>query len=89
MTNENEAGGGLAAWRKTERWREEGATDIFPTRSSLDWFLRQNGNELIAEGHLIPGTGRRGSLVGPGIDDAVIAILRREAGRRCGSGEAN
>ncbi len=81
MENNPETDGDLAVWRKTERWREQGATAVFPTRSALDWFLRQHGNELIEAGHLIPGHGRRGSLVGPGIDSAVIAILRREAGR--------
>jgi hypothetical protein len=74
----------LAAWRKATNWRRENATDIFPTQSSFDWFLRHHGTELISAGELIPGVGRRGHLVGPNIDSAVINILRREAGQRSG-----
>jgi hypothetical protein len=74
----------LAAWRKATKWRSESASDIFPTQSSLDWFVRHHGVELIDAGVLIPGVGRRGNLVGPGIDQTVLRIIRREAGARMG-----
>ncbi len=70
----------VAAWRKATRWREEYGGEIFPTQSSLDWFVRQHYAELVDSGTLIPGTGRRGHLVGPDFDGVVIKILRRDAG---------
>lgn len=74
--------GGLAGLRQATRWRKERATDVFPTNSSWEWFKRDHRDELIDSGQLIPGRGRRGDLVGSGIDDVVVAILRREAGLR-------
>lgn len=70
----------VAAWRKATRWREESGGEIFPTQSSLDWFVRQHYDELVGSGTLIPGTGRRGHLVGPDFDGVVIEILRGDAG---------
>lgn len=87
IPTKSEADETLSAWRKATRWREESAGDIFPTQSSADWFFRNHHAELVASGALIPGTGRRGNLVGPGIDGVVISILRREAGRSGGNHE--
>lgn len=76
------AAGTLAAWRRATRWREESGGDIFPTQSAFEWFYRQHFSELVVSGEFMPGLGRRGHLVGPGIDDVVVGILRREAGQR-------
>lgn len=75
------AGGGVAAWRKATRWREECGGDVFETQSALDWFIRGHYDELVASGELIPGTGRRGHLVGPNFDGVAIGILQREAAK--------
>ncbi|MCC6658901.1 MAG: hypothetical protein IT512_12015 [Rhodocyclaceae bacterium] len=75
------ASGVVATWRKATRWREEQGGDVFPTQSSLDWFIREHFNDLIASGELIPGTGRRGHLVGPNFDEVALGILRGAAGR--------
>lgn len=72
---------GLTDLRQATRWREERAADVFQTGSAWDWFKRNHFDELLASGQLIPGRGRRGDLVGPGIDDVVVRILRREAGQ--------
>lgn len=76
------AAGTLAAWRRATRWREESGGDIFATHSAFEWFYRQHFNELVASGEFMPGIGRRGHLVGPGIDGVVLGILRRESGTR-------
>ena len=73
------AGGAVAAWRKATRWREEHGGDVFPTQSSLDWFIREHSNELRASGEFIQGSGRRGHLVGPNFDSVALGILQRES----------
>lgn len=79
MGNTNNAG--LSGLRPATRWREERAAEIFQTQSSWEWFKRNHFKELLASGHLIPGRGRRGDLVADGIDDVILAILKREAAR--------
>lgn len=76
------AAGTLAAWRRATRWREESGGDVFPTQSAFEWFYRQHYRELVASGEFMPGIGRRGHLVGPGIDGVIITILRRETTAR-------
>ena len=61
-----------------QRWRQDCAEHIFPTKSSWEWFKRSHFEKLIASGELIPGRGRRGDLVGENIDQVVIDILRSE-----------
>ncbi len=80
--NRSPSSGAVAAWRKATRWREESGGDIFPTQSSLDWFIREHFNDLLASGELIPGAGRRGHLVGPNFDGVALGILRGASGRR-------
>lgn len=68
--------------RQATRWRKEVAGEVFSTDSAWEWFKRHHRDELVASGELIPGRGRRGDLVGPGIGTVVVGILRREAGQR-------
>ena len=81
MQNQHETSGTLAAWRRATRWRLESGGELFPTQSAFDWFTRMHHAELVASGEFIPGMGRRGHLVGPGIDAVVIKILRRGSGK--------
>jgi hypothetical protein len=78
--NLSPAAGTLAAWRRATRWRQESGGDVFPTQSAFEWFYRQHFAELVASGEFMPGTGRRGHLVGPKIDAVVLGILRRQSG---------
>lgn len=69
----------LEGFKPARRWREQQASAVFATVSAWEWFSRAHRPELIASGQLIPGRGRRGDLVGPGIGAVVLAILRRQA----------
>jgi hypothetical protein len=56
------------------------ASPVLPTRSSLEWFIKENRKELAELGALIPGKGRRASLLSnEKFPKAVIEILRRKA----------
>lgn len=72
---------GITGLRRAKRWRQEAASEVFPTDSAWEWFRRLHHRELVESGALIPGRGQRGDLVGPEIDEVVITILRREAVR--------
>jgi len=56
------------------------ARTVFSTRSSWEWFVKRNRDELIRAHALIPRGGRSGSLAS--VDrtgKAVIRILKRRA----------
>jgi hypothetical protein len=56
-------------------YRERGRTHIFPSPSSLDWFIRSNRSLLIAAEALVT-VGRRGALVDPlAFDEVVRRVL--------------
>ena len=44
-------------------WLPADGNAFFPTRSSLDWFIKMNRDELVRRGALLPREGRSGSLV--------------------------
>ena len=70
----------LAGYITAVEWADRYAGSVFPTRSSLDWFIKHNRRELIEAGALIPRHGRSGSLVSSeAFPRAVIEILRRRA----------
>jgi hypothetical protein len=76
----NVPGSELAGYTKSGDWVDRFAGQFFQTRSSFDWFVKQNRRELIETGALIPRGGRSGSLVSiEKMPKAVIAILRRKA----------
>ncbi len=53
---------------------------VFPTRSSVDWFVKQHRGELIECGALITRRGRAASLVSTKeLPKAIVRILRRQA----------
>ncbi len=65
-------------------WHSRNAGGLFPTRSSVDWFIKQHRRELIEQGVLIPGRGRAGSLVdNEQFGRVALEIIRceRTAGR--------
>ena len=76
---------GLAGYTSVGEWLDGRAGAFFPTRSSLDWFIKQNRRELIESGALIPREGRSGSLIQPDkFCHAVLNILRRRALEKAG-----
>jgi hypothetical protein len=52
---------------------------VFPTFSSLGWFIRQNRARLIESGQFFPGVGRMTHMVGPEFGLVVTDILREKA----------
>ena len=54
----------------------------------MEWFLRQNKDELVRSGQLLPGRARRSTKCGPGFADVAIGILQREAVATLNDGEA-
>jgi hypothetical protein len=70
----------LSAFTSVGDWLDRYAGPFFNTRSSVDWFIKNNRDELIECGALIPRAGRSGSLVSKEeFPKAVITILRRRA----------
>jgi hypothetical protein len=64
-------------------WLDHGhAGPFFPTRSSVEWFIRQHRRELVKAGALIPREGRSGSLVNvERMPKVVLSIFKRKARR--------
>jgi hypothetical protein len=70
----------LAGYTPVDDWLDRYAGPFFPTRASLDWFIKRNRDELVERGALIPRQGRSGSLVSvERMPKAVIEILKRRA----------
>jgi hypothetical protein len=70
----------LAGYTTVGDWLDHHAGPFFQTRSSFDWFIKRNRDELIELGALIPRGGRSGSLVSvERMPKAVISILKRKA----------
>ena len=73
---ENRVSERVAEWRPARVWVAESGGQIFPTKSSFDWFVRVHNDALIASGQYIVRRGPCGAIVGPGFDRVVLAILR-------------
>jgi hypothetical protein len=70
----------LAGYTTVGDWLDRYAGPFFPTRSSVDWFIKRNRRELVERGALIPREGRSGSLVSiERMPQALIEILKRRA----------
>ena len=70
----------LAGYTSCGDWLDRYAGPFFETRSSFDWFIKRNRDELVKLGALIPRGGRSGSLVSiERMPKAVISILQRKA----------
>jgi hypothetical protein len=66
-------------WRE---WLTRTGNPVFPTRASLEWFLREHRQELIDSGEFLPGAGNRSHLLGPKFGALVVDVLRRKASER-------
>jgi hypothetical protein len=76
----------VQALASVAEWHSRNTGAVFPTRSSVDWFVKRHRRELIAAGVLISGRGRAGSLVhGERFGPVAVAVVRRE---RAGLGAA-
>jgi len=71
----------LAEYTSVTTWlAEQGSEVFFPTKASLDWFIKRHRRELVKSGALITREGRCGSLVSRRkFSEAVVDILRRRA----------
>jgi hypothetical protein len=73
----------LKALVPSEYWRKSEAPNVFPTKSSFEWFGRQHRDRLIEAGALLPRAGRAGSLVDPErMNTEVLRILAEQARER-------
>ena len=75
---ENPYNGRLTSLRPLFEWhahhlRQGGV--LFPTYSSLKWFIRQHGEELRNAGVLLSGAGSRTNLVTPDFGKCVYQIF--------------
>ena len=60
-------------------YHERNGGVLFPSYSSLTWFVRQHGDQLVDQGVLLRGRGGRRSLVTPGFGKAVYnTFFRRQ-----------
>lgn len=70
----------ISKFQKAKEWRDQRASNLFPTDASWEWFKRCHKNELIRSGALIARAGRAGDLVHiDRIDPAVQHILEAES----------
>jgi hypothetical protein len=66
----------ILSFTSTESYRNAGRTNLFPTKASLDWFIRKHRHKLVKDKALVYPTGRR--LVQPANFDEFIACLTAE-----------
>jgi hypothetical protein len=72
----------LAGWHPLDLWIEDKrGGPLLDTPGKVGWFLRKPGvrDRLVASGTLLPGAGRRKTMVSLQFDDVVAAILAEEA----------
>jgi len=63
----------ILSFSSTEAYRNAGRTNLFPTKASLDWFIRKHRHELVKEKAIVSPTGRR--MIRPKSFDEFIADL--------------
>lgn len=63
----------ILSFSSTESYRNAGRTNLFPTKASLDWFIRKHRHKLVKEKAIVFPTGRR--LIRPASFDEFIAGL--------------
>lgn len=67
-------------WFTIEQFVAEGrGGSVLTSPCAVRWALRQHSRALISAGVVIPGAGRRPTLVSAALADAYIEILKREA----------
>ena len=67
----------LKPLRDLYEYHERKGGVLFPTYSSLTWFVRQHGDQLVNAGVLLRGRGGRPSLVTPDFGKAVYDTFFR------------
>ncbi|NIC43312.1 hypothetical protein [Aquabacterium sp. A08] len=83
-TNRNQ----LAGLMPVAEWLAESAGRVFPTPKSWEFFRKGHREELVREGALFLGAGRRPDYVDANLIGAVVRdILRRESLERLGNAE--
>jgi hypothetical protein len=69
-----------------EEYRSAGRSSVFPSKASLDWFIRRHKDALLAAGALVSPTGRK--LILPEAFDGVVSDLALlTTNRTAGGGE--
>jgi hypothetical protein len=70
----------LSRYSPVGDWQDRFGGAFFPTRSSVDWFIKTHREELIKRGALVARRGRNGSLLSHDLfPRAVLEIHRRDA----------
>jgi len=72
LTNDDE----IFSLVSPDAYRTAGRTNIFPTKSSLDWFIRKHRNSLIKTKAIVFPTGRK--LISPERFDQYIGSVTFE-----------
>lgn len=65
----------LAGLRTPEDYREQGRAHLFPSDTSLRWFIKRNRSRLIAADAVLMVAGRL--MVAPAMFDVVVADVGR------------
>jgi hypothetical protein len=63
----------VCALLNPERYRNLGRTEVFPSESSLQWFIRKHKDRLINCGALLAPTSRK-LINPPSFDEVVLAV---------------
>jgi hypothetical protein len=70
-------------YKDADAWLKEGlGGDLIRNRSSLDWFIRANREELIRSGEVIVPIGKSGTKIGPRFGALVVEIMQRRQQER-------
>lgn len=84
---------GARQLRAIREFIEEYNREVFPTKASLEWFLRRNYARLVQDQAVIVRRGRGGNLIDPEVFDRTVGSILREASLQLvpdsGAGEAN
>jgi hypothetical protein len=72
--------GGLAGLCTVPAYQERNA-HVFPSVPSLNWFIRQNRDELVERGALVEIAGCK-QVNAPIMDDVVLEVGKRRAAER-------
>jgi hypothetical protein len=67
----------VADYLPAKEWITQKGGAVFKTNSSLEWFVRQHREALLASGELIPQSGPRGNLLGPKFGQVAAELLRK------------
>ncbi len=68
----------LRGSKSLAKWQAEHLAvggEIFPTLASLQWFIRQNKDELQAHNAIIPGKGSRATMLTPYFEKVTTELL--------------